>query len=518
MLNIRFKHFFFSFFVYILICPLVANAALEPGKQIKQQPRVVSCKVISDGKVFDNFEMLLIGGMGYVKAYDVARFLGVGVHWFGERKIIRLDAPRGIVEFQVGNPWVHIAGERRRMRKKPRLIDGRVYLPLEGIITRSFSRAAAKNITWDFSSKTLKIEAGVNVVGTRWYSYPQYTRYVIETLDDLKYSVSEKNSHVLEVNIEAALLSGAQEDFPDDGVIEKVTGTQYGSSALFDFYLGSKAGKVRTSKYTGPYRIVVDVENLGGRVEKKEKRPSREKPRKPPAPIMAPLVKEPVSKIEKVVIDAGHGGRDPGCVGASGALEKDINLQLAKRLARILHRNYKMQIVMTRTHDVFVPLTKRAEIANSSGADLFVSIHCNASLRRETKGIEVFFLSEKTGNAEAEAVAQRENAVLDLETDKQKAGLNKILWSMAMNEYRNESCKLATFIDKEMDKRLRSLNRGVKQAGFLVLRGAKMPCCLVEAGFLTNPKEEKRLKNSRYQEKVAQCLARGINTYARKKK
>jgi N-acetylmuramoyl-L-alanine amidase len=516
MLNIRFKYFFFSFFVYILICPLVANAAPQSDKQTEQH--TVTYKIVSDGKVFDNFEMLLIGGMGYVKAYDAARFLGLGVHWFGERKIIRLDAPRGVVEFQVGNPWVHIAGERRRMRKEPQLIDGRVYLPLEGIITQSFSRAVAKNITWDFSSKTLKIEAGVNVVSTRWYSYSQYTRYVIETLDDLKYSVSEKNSHVLEVAIEGALLSGIQEDSPDDGVIKKVTGTQSGSSALFDFYLGSKAGKIKTSKYTSPYRIVVDVENLGGRVEKKEEHPSGEKPRKPPAPIMAPLVKEPVSKIKKVVIDPGHGGRDPGCVGVSGAFEKDINLQLAKRLARILHRDYKMQIVMTRTHDVFVSLTKRAEIANNSGADLFVSIHCNASLRRETKGIEVFFLSEETGNKEAEAVAQRENAVLDLETDKQKADLNKILWSMAMNEYRNESCKLATFINIEMDRDMKSLNRGVKQAGFLVLRGAKMPCCLVEAGFLTNPKEEKQLKNSKYQEKVAQCLARGINKYAGKKK
>ncbi len=220
-------------------------------------------------------------------------------------------------------------------------------------------------------------------------------------------------------------------------------------------------------------------------------------------------------KFLRIVIDPGHGGKDPGAIGRRGTKEKEINLIIAKELANVLKENYGYEILLTREDDTFLSLYERTEMANRNNADLFVSVHCNASRSRQLKGFEVYFLSEKATDADAEATASMENAVLALEDIppwKQKE-IEKILRSMETNVFLNQSGELAGLLAKQMEKDTDISDPRVRQASFAVLRGARMPAILVEAGFLTYRNEETKLRSQKYRKQIAKSLAKSINLY-----
>ncbi len=223
-------------------------------------------------------------------------------------------------------------------------------------------------------------------------------------------------------------------------------------------------------------------------------------------------------KIDLIVIDPGHGGRDPGAIGPTGKKEKDITLAIAKKLKRILERKLRVKVVLTRDRDVFVPLLERAKIANRLGADLFISIHCNSGRNRHASGVETYFLSEARTEWER-AVAAYENSAIKYELEDKLDTtdiLKYILMDMAQTEFLKESQDLALFIQQSLAKATKKVDRGVKQAGFYVLFGAYMPAVLVEVGFLSNKKEERLLSSRKYQEKIAYGIYRGIKKFKEK--
>jgi N-acetylmuramoyl-L-alanine amidase len=219
-------------------------------------------------------------------------------------------------------------------------------------------------------------------------------------------------------------------------------------------------------------------------------------------------------RLDTVVLDAGHGGKDGGTVGRKGTKEKDITLDIAKRVALMLEKNTKIRVVLTRDEDIFVPLEKRTQIANEANGKIFVSIHVNANPNRRVRGFESYLLRPgKTDDAIA--VASRENAVIKLEDRpgnkfKGLTGESLIMATMAQSMFLKESEDLAAFIQSELDERLSSPNRGVKQAGFYVLIGASMPNVLIETGFLSNSVEEKNMKKPEYRQKIAQGIYSAI--------
>ena len=217
--------------------------------------------------------------------------------------------------------------------------------------------------------------------------------------------------------------------------------------------------------------------------------------------------------LDVIVLDAGHGGKDPGTSGKYGTKEKDIVLDITKRVGRLLENNTGIKVVYTRTEDIFVPLWKRTKIANEAGGKVFVSIHINSNPNRKVKGFETYLHShDKT--ATAIDVASRENAVIELEEKKvnyEKLSMErKIAATMASSMFLKESEALAAVIQEELDKKLTIPNRGVKQAGFYVLSGASMPCVLIEGGFVSNPSEEKNLKSPSYRKKIADGIYKAI--------
>ncbi len=223
--------------------------------------------------------------------------------------------------------------------------------------------------------------------------------------------------------------------------------------------------------------------------------------------------------VRRIVIDPGHGGKDPGTIGGAGTEEKAINLELAKELADLLRERYRYEVVMTRTDDTFIPLERRARLANEQNADLFVSIHCNASLSSKLKGFEVYFLSERASDPHADAVARLENAPLALE-GKQVPTPNEVavvLRSLVKTAIINDASALGMWVDRHLGKRLSEPSLGVKQAGFYVLRGAEMPAILVESGFLSNPKEERLLRKPSFRRKLVEGVAAGIAAYDQSK-
>jgi N-acetylmuramoyl-L-alanine amidase len=178
-----------------------------------------------------------------------------------------------------------------------------------------------------------------------------------------------------------------------------------------------------------------------------------------------------------------------------------------------------IKVVLSRTTDAFVPLRDRTNFANKQRADLFVSIHANAHPRSVSEGVETYFLSSEASDTEARQTAAIENGVVQLESPaaRQKTdAIKSILWDLAQSEFQQESSFLAETVLDSMTRSLRLVNRGVKQAGFFVLGGAAMPAILIEIGFLTNPKEEKKLATPEYREATARAIFTGLSEYKRR--
>ena len=219
-------------------------------------------------------------------------------------------------------------------------------------------------------------------------------------------------------------------------------------------------------------------------------------------------------EFKTIVIDAGHGGKDPGAVGYRGTKEKDIALDVAKRLEKKISKNMDVKVVMTRDEDVFLRLSERTKIANENNGSLFISIHTNAAEDRRASGFETFLIGLNK-NEYAAKVAARENAVLELEgkSGQELTGEDLIQATIAQAAFASSSETFADLVQKEIKKRVQSRDRGVKQAGFVVLARASMPNVLVELGFISNPAEEKKLRSPQYRDQLATAIYRAVQQY-----
>ncbi len=225
--------------------------------------------------------------------------------------------------------------------------------------------------------------------------------------------------------------------------------------------------------------------------------------------------KFPLGNIRYIILDPGHGGKDPGAIGVTGVEEKDIVLDITKRLKKILE-GYGISVKMTRETDEFISLQERTEIASRLNADLFVSIHANSSPERNVDGIEVFSLRD-LGYLEKNEAQRKDNHRLlfgQLAMKKHHPDLENILSDLLYSHKQAESPLLADFVAEQTAQYVETSNRGLKDARFYVLRNTLIPAILVEVGFLSNPREEKFLKTSIYRQKVASGLARSIVEYS----
>ena len=288
------------------------------------------------------------------------------------------------------------------------------------------------------------------------------------------------------------------------GVIRRIESDQIGETAQVAFKLGSKVISHEWYQSLDPNEIVITLRTPLGKIEERIEN-----------------VKEK-QRLDTVVLDAGHGGKDPCSRGKYGTKEKDVVLDITKRIGRLLEKNTRIKVIYTRDEDVFVPLIKRTKIANDADGKMFVSIHANSNNNRKVQGYETYLYSLAKSD-DAIEVASRENSVIQFEEKtgqyKDLSGEKLILATMAQSMFLKESEDLAAIIQMELDKKLTTPNRGVKQAGFYVLYGASMPNVLVEIGFISNPAEEKKMKQGEYRQMIAEAVYEGIKhfKYSREK-
>jgi N-acetylmuramoyl-L-alanine amidase len=221
--------------------------------------------------------------------------------------------------------------------------------------------------------------------------------------------------------------------------------------------------------------------------------------------------------LQTIVIDPGHGGHDAGAVGPSGLQEKELALDIARRVAALLQEELGVRVVLTRARDQFVGLRERTALANRERADLFVSIHVNAAPVGAATGTETYFLSNEATDGAARRAAEYENRLIAADTGARGGSdvLRSILWDLAQSDFQQESSRVAETLQNNLDRALRRPSRGVKQAPFYVLGGAAMPAVLVEIGFISNPSEEQRLRDDGYRDRIARALVAGVAAYKR---
>jgi N-acetylmuramoyl-L-alanine amidase len=282
-----------------------------------------------------------------------------------------------------------------------------------------------------------------------------------------------------------------------DGFVEATRIERAGSDALLRVVFEGAKGEIRTSALADPPRLVLDFT----------------RPAEP-----APARRDAFTPLRTIVLDAGHGGHDSGAVGPGGLMEKDLVLDVTRRVARLVDDKLNVKVILSRDGDHFVPLRDRTSFANRERADLFVSIHANAHREAASQGVETYFLSSEATDSAARQVAAAENGVVQLEKSNGRGRgdiVKTILWDLAQSEFQQESSRLAEIVLDSMTEALRIPNRGVKQAGFYVLGGAAMPAILIEIGFVTNPREERRLKESKYRDDIARAIFSGLSDYKR---
>jgi N-acetylmuramoyl-L-alanine amidase len=390
---------------------------------------------------------------------------------------------------------------------------GAFWVPIEFLIRALEARYGEGRVYWNRGTRVVWLsEDRYNLRLLRHHAYHDHTRLVIEALKPLNFRLQEDGKARLSLRIEGGILSPMLSEAIriDDGLIKIVEPTQGRGEAVLRIYRDAFGGLTRAFALTNPDRIVVD---LYGPKAGFTRSPASAQSAQLSAgtQAQAPSVPEPVG-LRTIAIDPGHGGRDTGAVGPNGLREKDVVLDIALKLRRLIQKRLGIRVVMTRTEDVFVPLEERTAIANRAKADFFISIHVNAAPRTRARGFETYFLSRDPSDSEARASAIRENLSVNLGglKPREEDALRAILWDMANTLYLKESSELAKILLEEIDKILQVNNRGVKSAPFFVLMGAAMPAVLTEVAFISNPKEERKLQAGRYKDRVAEALYAGV--------
>jgi len=341
--------------------------------------------------------------------------------------------------------------------------------------------------------------AAIALEELRTRSYPSFTRVVVETTAPVVYKIESTGPKEARIRL-VGLAGDPQVESIDDGLVDDARLERAAGDAVLRVTYQGAAADVRASTLSDPPRLVFDFS-----------RPQE----------IAARERQACTSLRTLVLDAGHGGHDSGAVGPNGLMEKELVLDVTKRVSRLLEDKLGVKVLLSRDGDHFVTLRDRTSYANRERADLFVSIHANAHRVVASEGVETYFLSSEATDNASRQVAALENSVVQLE--KPSAGraasrsdvVKAMLWDLAQSEFQWESSRLAETVLDSMTQSLKIPNRGVKQAGFYVLGGAAMPAILIEIGFVSNPKEERRLKESRYRDEIARAILAGLSEYKR---
>ena len=514
------------------------------------QARVDEVTYMKNGSYAGKIGTYSLSGAPYLNASEAARLIGGKIYWYPVSGKLLLQIKGNKVVFFMKSDSVLLNDEKEQFPNPMIVRGGKAFLALDFFVSKQFAKAFGFRLEYDKAKRALGAQQDVNITSVNYFSYQDKTRIVVYLEEPLEYQTTQKENNLFRLTILGGIAAGEEKLNISDGVVKGVDLQQENRMARLVVDPDDNFGSVNVFKLTDPDRIVLDVmkrqvsipQTIAGAAADAGPAPSSAA-----APAETALVIEPQTgavpaggePVEAstaaglnipdkmtletggrkcVVIDAGHGGKDPGGRKLFGLKEKEMNLLVAKELYNDLKAEDMFDVRLTRSDDTFVPLADRSTLANGCKADLFISVHANASRDRREKGFEIYFMSEKASDPWAAEVADYENSVVGLEDGGgQGDAAAMLLHSMARNEYLNEGSRLAGFVTAEMEKRTPFVNRGVKQAAFYVLRGTYSPGILVEMGFMTNSSDEKNLNSKAVRKKIADAVYRGVMKYAESK-
>jgi N-acetylmuramoyl-L-alanine amidase len=435
----------------------------------------------------------------------------------------------GRLEALAGDSWSLTLGEREilfgpeistlaigtdivPLAQPPRLVEDQIYVPID-FLAATYGRFTDYDLRWDPQRRVLQLarrQQRTLTVTTDVVHLQGVTTVVLEFSQRPRYHV-EQRALGLDVVVEGAELAAGGLRRVDDPLVD---GIRIGSERIaLDLEPGASA-----DSYTldNPFRLVFDVVAGDGGPSTGGPGPSRDTGAAPPA-LERP---RPPEGIRTIVLDPGHGGSETGAIGPSGVQEKELTLLLARSLKARLESALGVRVVLTRDEDANLPHETRTAIANQNKADLFVSLHLNSAFGPSAHGAETYFLSATASDERAAKAAELENQAAvpgggEPQGDDPLYDLQLMLWDLAQTHFLEQSQRLATLIQGELNSALDLRDRGVKQAPFVVLMGAAMPAVLVEVGFISNPEEERRLQDPAYRAELTDALVRAIGRYKR---
>ncbi|MCK5680771.1 N-acetylmuramoyl-L-alanine amidase [bacterium] len=382
-------------------------------------------------------------------------------------------------------------------------------------------KARRKSIARVMPRKKANYRGKARVLDLRHWSSPTYTRVVIDLDSEIQFTKgilkdkhNSKKTKSIYLNLKNSVIPEISREIAiNDGILQRVKIAQFNANTVRAVVHVGKIDHYKIFALSNPPRIVIDV--IGGDYKKAGRRAKKNWSGKKNTqkPNSLSLAQQLGLGVGTIVLDAGHGGKDPGALSPGGSQEKDVVLDITKRLRDILQKRLKFRVITTRDTDRFIPLEERTVIANTKKADLFISIHANASHNRRVHGVETYFLNLST-DKQAMELAALENAT----STKNIGQLQSILNDLMQNSKIKESSRLAGCIQSSLVGTLRKSyskvnDLGVKQAPFYVLIGAQMPSVLVEVSFISNKMESQRLASPAYRQKIAEGLANGVQKY-----
>jgi N-acetylmuramoyl-L-alanine amidase len=397
-----------------------------------------------------------------------------------------------------------VGGDLRLLSSPIQADEGRWLVPLDSL-PRLLGPLLGRRVEWRAASRLLLVgDVPAPRIVVRSYPSGDAVRIVLEASEPVPFRVGQEERRVT---------VAIPRDFVDVSPLpERLTGgivesVQFlgGRENVFAITLGRRFHQLKSAEEAGPpSRLVLEFQAQASSAA------AAPVPAPTPPPRPAPV---DTLNLRTVVIDPGHGGQEVGAKGPSGTLEKDVTLALARKLRTGLANSLGLQVFLTRDRDVEIALDERTSFANNYKADLFISIHANASRSQGAKGSEVYFLSYQSTDEDSRRLALLEGSALPPGGSPGGSDLALILWDMAQAEHLEESSALATRIQEELAQVTGSGQRGIKQAPFRVLVGAAMPAVLVEVAFISNAEEEKQLVSDTYQSKVVSALVKGVARY-----
>lgn len=463
----------------------------------------ISVQVSGSIEKIDAFEE---NNIDYFSFSQLVAVLGERLSWetIGHSVAFTSESHRAVFYFD--SPYIGIDDSIRNITYPVQYKNGMIYLPAPTFIPL-LDMIRPEQITWDGERRLIRLDSEFfNITDLAFAPKANGLLVEIFVTEPLEYEIYLSEGNWMNITVPGGKVNRRQIlQRNDRRYLRDINVEQFDEAAQVSLRLRRSAQQYNHRLQAHPGRIQISLVDT----------------------VVTPVLSDngpdfgPDDRIDKIIIDPGHGGKDVGAVGPNRTKEKKIVLDIAKRLAKLIRKEKVFEAILTREKDEYVSLEKRSKIANDANGDVYISIHANASLKKSARGFQVFFLAPAR-NDEARALAQLENAPFMAEMNPYKAhqqdDLSFILSDMIQTEFQSESADLAGMVDKELRREAKkdTRARGIDQAAFYVLNGVYMPSVLVEAAFLTNTADEKLLNNKKYRQKVAEAIYAGLKRFKAK--